>query len=151
MWDSPKRGGRPLSVAAKIKSVLKILGFEEGSHQKHCYKWKTSSPGVMNWWLPAECHPQKCFTCLYKLKAESRCFSILGSEKHKRETRRKSWLYQLEPSFKMKGPCEACHLHLAQFSDSISFPCTPTRLSTTSTCLPSVRTFSSCHSHSAYV
>lgn len=151
MWDSPKRGGRPLSVAAKIKSVLKILGFEEGSHQKHCYKWKTSSPGVMNWWLPAECHPQKCFTCLYKLKAESRCFSILGSEKHKRETRRKSWLYQLEPSFKMKGPCEACHLHLAQFSDSISFPCTPTRLSTTSTCLPSVRTFSSCHSHSACV
>ena len=51
----------------------------------------------------------------------------------------------------MKGPCGGSYLHLAPFSGPISFPCIPDQLPTTSTCLLSLRAFSSCHNHSAFM
>ena len=65
------------------------------------------------------------------------------------ETRKKSWLCQLEPCSEVKGPWGGGYLHLDPFSGPISLPGTPDHLPTTSTCLLSRTTFSSCHNHSA--
>lgn len=60
---------------------------------------------------------------LLLLKSTFSNFEVLRSTSGRQKG--ETWLYQLEPSFNMKGPSGECYQHPTQCFGPIPFPCTP--------------------------